>query len=77
MAISNCLFSPTSENPPTPRRGRSDFQFGVYLLIHATTHSRDRCTQAMKSQPHSQAHFIFFVPQKIKRACLFPPSHEL
>jgi len=40
------LFSPTSENPPTPRRGRSDFQFGVYLqsltLNHATTHSRDR-----------------------------------
>ena len=31
----------------------------------------------MKSQPHSQAHFIFFVPQKIKRACLFPPPHEL
>jgi hypothetical protein len=31
MAISNCLFSPTSENPPTPRRGRSDFKFGVYL----------------------------------------------
>jgi transcriptional regulator with XRE-family HTH domain len=23
--------------------------------------------------PHSQAHFIFLVPQKIKRACLFPP----
>ena len=39
MAISNCLFSLTSENP----RG---FQFGVYLqslvLNHATTHSRDR-----------------------------------
>jgi len=31
MAISNCLFSPTSENPPTPRRGGTDFQFGVYL----------------------------------------------
>ena len=26
----------------------------------------------LKCQPHSQAHFIFFVPQKIKRACLFP-----
>jgi len=25
---------------------------------------------------HSQAHFIFFVPQKIKRACLFPPLPE-
>ena len=35
MAISNCLFSPTSEIP-------SDFQFGVYLqvkwLTHVTTH---------------------------------------
>jgi len=30
------------------------------------------CTQALKSQPHSQAHFILLVPQKIKRACLFP-----
>ena len=26
-----------------------------------------------KKPPHGQAHFIFFVPQKIKRACLFPP----
>jgi hypothetical protein len=26
---------------------------------------------------HSQAHFIFLVPQKIKRACLFPlPQSE-
>ncbi len=39
MAISNYLFSPTlrlrsgqaSENPPTPKRGGTDFQFGVYL----------------------------------------------
>ncbi|PQB07269.1 hypothetical protein BST83_08950 [Polaribacter filamentus] len=26
-----------------------------------------------KKPTHSQAHFIFFVPQKIKRACLYPP----
>ena len=31
MAISNCSLSPTSENPPTLRCGRSDFQFGAYL----------------------------------------------
>ena len=35
-------------------------------------HTQDRCTQALKSQPHSQAHFILLVPHKIKRACLSP-----
>jgi hypothetical protein len=38
----------------------------------ATFHIQNRYLQAEKPT-HSQAHFIFFVPQKIKRACLFPP----
>jgi hypothetical protein len=37
---------------------------GRYILV----------SHKLKSQPHSQALFIFFVPQKIKRACLFPPT---
>jgi len=45
MAISNCLFSPTTENP-------RDFQFGACLqslaLNHATTHSPNRCHQFEK-----------------------------
>ena len=40
MAISNCLFSPTSENP----RGFSAWCVLAKLCAnHATTHSRDRC----------------------------------
>ena len=42
MAISNCLFSPTSENP----RGFSAWCVLAKLsATHATTHSRDRCAQ--------------------------------
>jgi hypothetical protein len=42
MAISNCLFSPTSENPG----GFSEY-FIIPKLIanHATTHSRDITTK--------------------------------
>jgi hypothetical protein len=36
-----------------------------------------RYPQAKKSPPRSQAHFILFVPQKIKRACLSPPPPNL
>jgi len=43
----------------------------VSKLPSATNHSQNRYLQAEKPT-HSQAHFIFFVPQKIKRACLFP-----
>ncbi len=40
MAISNCLFSPASENP----RGFSVWcVLAKLVLTHATTHSRDRC----------------------------------
>jgi hypothetical protein len=52
MAISNCWFSPTSENP----RGFSVWcvlacrQAGLQsqVIAHATTHSRDRCVQFEK-----------------------------
>jgi len=45
--------------------------FNPLLLIHAK-----RYLQAEKPT-RSQAHFIFFVPQKIKRACLSPPLPKL
>ena len=69
MAISNCLFSPTSENP----RGFSVCCVLAELsaITHATTHSRDRYLQAENPIAQSST-FHFFVPQKIKRACLFP-----
>ena len=47
MAISNCLFYPTSENPNgfsawcLPACRQAGLQ--SLMLTHATTHSRDRC----------------------------------
>ena len=47
MAISNCKYPPLL-------KFRWNFKSGGYLqslvLTHATTHSRDRCTQAKKGQ---------------------------
>lgn len=49
MAIINCLFSPTFENP-------RNFQLGVYLqslvLNHAANHSRDHSKVSLHA-PHS------------------------
>ena len=50
MAISNCLFSPTSENP--------------HVLTHATTHSRDRWAQYWLNRKLSIKFTIFVFKQK-------------
>jgi len=59
------------------RKFLSEFPTGSFSFVNlvpanATSHTQTRCTQALKSQPHSQAHFILLVPHKIKRACLLP-----